>query len=85
MIRTTFISSPLDKMATTLADDKFKFIFVNGNDIISIRFSLEFVPRSPIDNNLVLVQVMVAANAEWSIQGIERTKIHNHSFIIFFS
>ena len=48
-------------MATTLADDKFKFIFVNENDRISFRFSLEFVPRSPIDNNLVLVQVMVAA------------------------
>ena len=39
---------PLDKMAATLAE----------NDRISIRFSLRFVPRIPIDNKPALVQVM---------------------------
>ena len=36
---------PLDKMATILADDIFKCIFVNENDRISIRISLKFVPN----------------------------------------
>ena len=49
---------PLNKMASTLADDIFYCIFLNENNIIAIRFSLKFVPRSPIDNNLELVQVM---------------------------
>ena len=40
---------PLDKMAAILADDIFKF---------SIRISLKFVLRSPIDNKPALVQVM---------------------------
>ena len=42
---------PLDKMASILADDIFKCIFLNKNDIIQIRVSLKFVPRIPIDNN----------------------------------
>ena len=37
---------PLDKMATNLAGDIFKFIFLNGNYRISIQISLKFVPRS---------------------------------------
>ena len=47
-------------MAAIVADDKFKYIFLNENDkiIITIRISLKFVPRSPIDNNQALVQVM---------------------------
>ena len=45
-------------MAAFLADDKFKSIFLNENDRIPIRISLKFVPMSPIDNNLALVQVM---------------------------
>ena len=32
----------LDKMAAILADDNFKCIFLNKNDTIPIRFSLEF-------------------------------------------
>ena len=47
-----------DKMAALLADENFKCIFVNGNDRILIRISLKFVPRSPINNNPALVQVM---------------------------
>ena len=45
-------------MATILADNIFKLIFLNENDIILIQISLKFVPRSPIDNKPALVQVM---------------------------
>ena len=44
-------------MAATLADDNFKYIFLNENDRIPIQFSLKFVLRSPIDNKPALVQV----------------------------
>ena len=50
------IHLPLDKMATILADNNFKFIFFNGND--NIKISLKFVPRSPMGNKPALVQVM---------------------------
>ena len=49
---------PLDNMAAILADDYFKCIFLNENDIIPIRISLKFVPRSSIDSMQALVQVM---------------------------
>ena len=49
---------PLDKMAANLADDIFKCIFLIENDRISIKISLKFVPRSPIDNKPALFQVM---------------------------
>ena len=49
---------PLDKMAAILADGTLKCIFLNENDIISIQMSLKFVPRSPIDSQTALVQVM---------------------------
>ena len=45
-------------MAATLADDNFKCIILNENDKIPIRFSMKFVPWSPIDNKPELVQVM---------------------------
>ena len=45
-------------MDAILADDNFKCIFFNENDRILIRISLEFVPRSAINNNPALVQVM---------------------------
>ena len=45
-------------MATTLADDIFKCIFLNENDRIPIQISLKLVLRSPIDNKPALVQVM---------------------------
>ena len=48
----------VDKMATILADDNFKCIFLNENDRIPIWISMKFVPRSPIDNKTALVQVM---------------------------
>ena len=45
-------------MAAILADEIFKCIFLNENDRVLIKVSLKFVPRSSIDNKLVLVQVM---------------------------
>ena len=45
-------------MATILADDIFKCIFLNENDRIPIQISLQFVPMSPIDNRVELVQVI---------------------------
>ena len=45
-------------MAANLADDIFKWIFVNEKVCISIRISLKFIPRDPIDNRPALVQVM---------------------------
>ena len=45
-------------MAAILADDIFKCIFLNEKARISIKISLKFVPKGPIDNESVLVQVM---------------------------
>ena len=51
-------------MAAILADDIFKYIFLNENDKISNQVSLELVHRSPIDNTPALVRVMA-----WSRTG----------------
>ena len=40
-------------------DDTFKRIFLNKNVRISIKISLKFVPRGPINANPSLVQIMV--------------------------
>ena len=40
------------------ADDRFKCIFLNENIWISLKFSLEFVLRVPINNTPALVQIM---------------------------
>ena len=45
-------------MAAILADDIFKHIFLNENVRIFIQISLKFVPKGPIDNKSVLVQVV---------------------------
>ena len=45
-------------MAATLADDTFKYKFVNENFLISIKLSLKFVPYGPINNIPELVQIM---------------------------
>ena len=45
-------------MATIVADDNFKCIFLNENNKIPIRVWLKFVARSPTDNKPALVQVM---------------------------
>ena len=42
-------------MATILADDIFKCIFLNEKFCILIAISLKFVPKGPIDNTSALV------------------------------
>ena len=50
----------LDKMAANFADDILKCISMNEKFCVSIQISLKFVPTGPIDNRLVLVQVMAS-------------------------
>ena len=45
-------------MAAILADNIFKCIFFNENDVTSIKNSLKFVPRGSNDNKPSLIQVM---------------------------
>ena len=45
-------------MVATLADDTFKYKFVDENILISIKLSLKFVPYGPINNNPEFVQIM---------------------------
>ena len=47
-----------------LPDDIFKCIFINKNVSISIKISLKFVPKGPIDNIPALVQIMA-----WRLPG----------------
>ena len=58
MLKISLNHLPLHKMATVLADDIFKYIFLNENDRTTIQISLKFVLRSPIDNKPALFQVM---------------------------
>ena len=51
-------------MAATLADDSFKYKFVNENIFISSKLSLKFVPKCQINNIPALVQIMV-----WCLPG----------------
>ena len=62
-----FAHGPIVRVINTLrprqngrrfADDTFKRIFLNENVIISIKISLKFVPKGPINNNPALVQIM---------------------------
>ena len=52
-----FISSPPGQNGPHFADDNFKCIIVNENVCISIKISLMFVPKGPIDIS-ALVQIM---------------------------
>ena len=47
-----------DKMAA-IPDDIFKCIFLNENAYISVKISLKFVSKGPINNYPALVQIMV--------------------------
>ena len=49
---------PPDEVATILADDNFKCIFVNENGRITIWILLKYVPRILRNNKLALVLVM---------------------------
>ena len=55
LIQENMASSLPGQTVAILANDNFKSIFLNENDRSPIRFSMKFVPRSPIDS---LVQVM---------------------------
>ena len=46
-------------MAAIFPDDIFKCIFLNENASITIKMSLRFVPKGPINNIPTLVQMMV--------------------------
>ena len=46
------------------ADDIFKCIFMNENILISIRISLKFVTKGPINNIAALIRIMT-----WRLQG----------------
>ena len=48
-------SSPPGQMAPIFADDILKYISMNEKFCISIRISLKFVPKGPIDNKSALV------------------------------
>ena len=45
-------------MVAIFADNISKCIFINEKFCISIRISLKFVPKGPIDNNPALVKIM---------------------------
>ena len=45
-------------MAAILADNIFKWIFLNEHGRIPIKISLKFVPKKPIGKKPALVQVM---------------------------
>ena len=45
-------------MAAILADDIFRWSFLNANGRIMFQISLKFVPKCPIDNKPALVRVM---------------------------
>ena len=51
-------SSPGQNGRYILANDILNCIFLNENDRFTILISLKYVPRSPIHNKPVLVQVM---------------------------
>ena len=46
------------QIARHFADDVFNFIFLYENRRVLIQISLKFVPRGPIDNKPVLVQII---------------------------
>ena len=47
-----------------LPDDIFKCIFLNENVSVSIKISLKFVPKGPINDITALIQIMA-----WRCQG----------------
>ena len=46
-----------DKMATTFANT-FKYKFVNGIGLISLKISLKFVPKGPVNNIPAVAEIM---------------------------
>ena len=50
-------------MVAILADNIFKWIFLNENGRILIQIPIKFVPKGPIDNKTALVQEMAWCQA----------------------
>ena len=48
-------SSPPEQNGRHFTDDIFMCIFLNEKFCISIKISLKFVPKGPVDNNAALV------------------------------
>ena len=57
-------------------DDSFKCIFLNENIGISIKISLKFAPKGPMNNIASLVQIMA-----WSSDAYMRQWTNRHRFI----
>ena len=62
-IANDFNSSPPRQNGSHFIDDIFKYIFMNDKFCISIRISLKFVPKGPIENNDLLLQVLASGIA----------------------
>ena len=58
MVLTWLTHLLLNKVAASLADDIFKCTYFRENVRISIKISLKFVPKGPVDNKSALVQVV---------------------------
>ena len=52
-----FNSYPPEQNGRQYADESFKRIFVNDTDFISIKKSLKFIPKGPVNNKVAFVQV----------------------------
>ena len=78
-------SSTLDIEAAILADDIFKWVFLNENGRIRIQISLKFVPKSPIDNKPALVLTSIYVHLPtytkflWTLQLQINTTANNPS------
>ena len=62
------------------ADSVFKCIFVNEKFCISIKISLKFVPKGPVENNPALVQNGLAPNRRQVIIWSTADPIHQHIY-----
>ena len=65
-------TSRLRQNGCNLPDGSFKCILLNENVWISIKISLKFVPRSPIDDKPALVQIMA-----WRRPDLTRLRWHD--------
>ena len=57
-----------DKMSAIFGTKMFKCIFLNENVQISIKISLKFVPKGPINNIPALVQIMVWSQTSYYLK-----------------
>ena len=67
-------------MAAILEDNIFKSIFFSENDGIQIQISLNFVPRSLIDNWNIVSGNGLATNRRHAITGTNDDPVHRRIF-----